>query len=109
MVKYSKPRNGNSDTKGSSRSSDKEKSRYKDLLDIGRASSDIIHKLYTPVDATNRFLNLALDNVNDSAQSRQFLLESKTGVRQMAELLNELNSYAKKIEAVLDEISEGEV
>ena len=55
----------------------KRSSRYNRLNSMGKISVDIINELYNPVDAVNRFINLALQNTDDGAQSRQFLLESK--------------------------------
>ena len=71
---------------------------YKRLISMGRSSIDIINELYNPIDAINRFINLALQHVEEDSQSRQFLLESKSGVRKMSGLLNRLNNYAKKME-----------
>jgi hypothetical protein len=71
---------------------------YKRLISMGRSSVDIINELYNPIDAINRFLNLALQHIDEDSQSRQFLLDSKSGVRKMSNLLNRLNNYAKKME-----------
>ncbi|MFH1594736.1 MAG: hypothetical protein ABID09_08595 [Candidatus Omnitrophota bacterium] len=72
--------------------------QYKRLASMGKVSVDIINKLYDPIDAINRFINLALQSVEEDSQSRQFLLESKSGIRKMSSLLNELNIYAGKLE-----------
>lgn len=74
------------------------------LASMGKISVDIINELYNPVDAVNRFLNLALQNVEESSQSRQFLLESKSGLRRMSILLKKLNNYAKKMEKEIRKI-----
>ncbi|OGW76154.1 MAG: hypothetical protein A2Z72_02275 [Omnitrophica bacterium RBG_13_46_9] len=71
---------------------------YKRLLSMGKLSMDIINKLYNPIDATNRFLNLALQTVEEDSQSRQFILESKSGIREMHALVKRLDGYAKGIE-----------
>ncbi len=72
---------------------------------MGKVSKDIINKLYSPIDAMNRFLNLALQNTDEESQSRQFLLETKLGLRRMSLLLQKLDVYAKRIEEELYEIS----
>jgi len=72
--------------------------QYKKLVSMGKISVDIIKELYNPIDATNRFINLALQNVEEDSQNRQFLLESKSGIRKMAMLVNKLSDYAKKLE-----------
>ncbi len=72
---------------------------------MGRVSYNIINSLYSPIDATNRFINLALQHTDEDCQSRQFLLESKVGIRKMAVLLKRLNNYARKMERELSEIT----
>lgn len=81
------------------------KRRYSRLVSIGKASKDIINELFSPIDAANRFINLALNDISEGSQSRQFLLESKQGIKKSAELLRELNSYVKKMEKEIGEIS----
>ncbi|MFA6320576.1 MAG: hypothetical protein WCY36_01825 [Candidatus Omnitrophota bacterium] len=65
---------------------------------MGEISKGIINELYSPIDATNRFINLALQSIGENPQGRQFLLESKEGIRKTSLLLNKLNNYAKKME-----------
>ena len=71
---------------------------YKKLVSIGRMSSGIINELYSPIDAINRFINLALHTIDEDSQGRQFLLESKQGIRKTSILLKKLEGYAKEIE-----------
>ncbi|MFA5145929.1 MAG: hypothetical protein WC515_00900 [Candidatus Omnitrophota bacterium] len=77
---------------------------YKRLASIGKVSVDIINELYSPIDTINRFINLALHTVGEDSQSRQFLLESKEGIRKTSVLLKRLDSYAKEIEKEISEI-----
>lgn len=79
--------------------------RYKKLELFGQASADLVNRLFTPIDATNRFINLALHHIEEDSQSRQFLLESKSGIRKMAELLKELGANVRKMEAEISEIA----
>ena len=78
---------------------------YKEFASMGRKSVGLINKLYSPIDATNRFLNLALVNVEEESEIRQFLLESKSGLRKMSTLLKRLSNYAKRMEKEFYEIS----
>ncbi len=73
-------------------------SQYKRLALMGEINRGIINELYSPIDATNRFINLALQTIGENPQGRQFLLESKEGIRKTSLLLKKLNNYAKKIE-----------
>lgn len=73
---------------------------------MGRISVKIINKLYNPIDSINRFINLALQNIEENSQSRQFLLESKQGIRNTAMLLKRLNNYAQKIEKEISDITQ---
>ena len=80
--------------------------RYRRLVSLGIISTGIINKLYNPIDSINRFINLALQSIEEDSQSRQFLLESKHGIRRTSLLLKRLNNYAKKIEEEIREIVE---
>jgi len=78
----------------------------KRLALLGEVSKEIINDLYSPIDSTNRFINLALHCMGEGSQGRQFLLESKQGIRKTSILLKRLNDYAKKIETQIRNISE---
>lgn len=71
---------------------------------MGTRYKDIISEISNPIDSTNRFINLALNTVGDNSQGRQFLLESKQGVRKTAVLLKKLNDYSQKIEKEIMEM-----
>lgn len=79
--------------------------RLTKLASISRISADIISGLYKPIDAINRFLNLSLHSLEEESESREFLLESKAGLRKMFVLLDTLNDHAKEIEQEINEIS----
>ena len=71
---------------------------------MGRRSKGIINDLYNPIDAANRFINLALDGMGEDSQTRQFLLESKQGIRKTTDLLKQLSDYAEKMEKEINGI-----
>ena len=79
--------------------------RYKKLACMGKISAGIINDLCSPIDAANRFINLSLQTTEENSQSREFLLESKQGIRKALQLIKRLNAYAKKIEREVVEIS----
>ena len=79
-------------------------SKYKRLASLGKVSVKVINELYKPADAINRFINLTLQHTEEDSQGRQFLLESKTGIRKMSVLLNKLNLYATKMEKEIRKI-----
>lgn len=70
-----------------------------------KISTGLVDRLYNPIDAINRFINLALQTVEEDSQSRQFLLESKQGIRKTSHLLKRLNNYTRMIEKEIREIS----
>ncbi len=78
---------------------------YRRLVSMGEISKGIINDLYSPIDATNRFINLALQSIGENSQGRQFLLESKQGIRKTSLLLKKLNNYAKKKEKEIRDMS----
>lgn len=102
MVKYKNSSNNSNHRKttpnNNKNNNKKEKKGYKRLATMGKVSTNLINELYYPLDAVNRFLNLALQSTDDDSQNRQFLLESKSGVRKMLTLVKRLNDYAQKME-----------
>lgn len=100
MIKFEKHLNNNRAhrTKGAA-------NQYKRLASMGKVSKRIINELSNPIDATNRFINLALQSIDENSQGRQFLLESKQGLRKTAFLVKRLNNYAKRIEKEIREMS----
>jgi hypothetical protein len=106
MIKSTNHLNGIQDKKELAANSNGTKpNQYKKLLSMGRSSKKIINELYNPIDATNRFINLALESIGEDSQGRQFLLESKTGIRKASLLLKRLNIYLKKMEKELGDLS----
>jgi len=65
---------------------------------VEKTSANILDELYNPIDAVNRFINLALQSLEEGSQSRQFLIESKKGIRKTSVLLKRLNHYVKRLE-----------
>ena len=80
------------------------KNRFKKLSLMGKKYTGIIHEISNPIDATNRFINLALHSIGDNSQGRQFLLESKQGVKKTTMLLKKLNDYSRRIESEIREM-----
>jgi len=64
-----------------------------------------IDELLSPIDCTNRFINLALQSLDENSQGRQFLLESKQGIRRTTDLIKRLNIYTRKLEKEINQIS----
>lgn len=79
--------------------------KYEKLASMGKMSRNIINSLYSPIDAMNRFLNLALQNIEEESQSRQFLLETKLGLKRMSALIGKLDVCADKLEKEVNEVS----
>jgi hypothetical protein len=77
----------------------------KGLPAMCKMSAEIINQLYNPIDATNRFINLALQSLDEGSQSRQFLIESKQGIRRTTQLLKRLNINTKRIEKAIRKMS----
>ena len=90
----------------SSNTKKKAPNRYKRLASMGRVSAGIITELDNPIDSINRFINLALQTIGEDSQSRQFLLDSKLGIRKTSHLIKRLNDYAKKIEKEFQKLTE---
>ncbi len=106
MVKSSKSANRRAHRKNWAQKSKKSPNQAKNLAAMCKISAEIINQLYKPIDATNRFINLALQSIDDDAQSRQFLIESKQGIRKTSLLLNKLSSYTDKIKKEIHRMGE---
>ncbi|MFH0731617.1 MAG: hypothetical protein V2A72_01695 [Candidatus Omnitrophota bacterium] len=72
---------------------------------MGKVSRNIINQLCSPIDTVNRFINLTLQTIDEDSQGREFLLESKKGIRKTSSLVKRLNNYAVKIEREISEVS----
>ena len=82
--------------------------RYRRLGSMGKASINLITDIYNPLDSINRFINLALDTMGDGSTSRQFLLDSKEGIRETSKLLRKLDDYSRKMAKEFKEIVDNE-
>lgn len=71
-----------------------------------KMAAQIINQLFSPLDAVNRFINLALQGLEEGSQSRQFLVESKQGIKRTSLLLKRLNNYTKRIEREIQRLSQ---
>ncbi len=84
----------------------KKYNRFKRLASMGRTYAAILTEISTPIDAANRFINLTLQSIDEKSQHREFLLESKKGLRKTAGLLERLTLYAGKIEREIRKLEE---
>lgn len=98
MLKSTPQPNKGTHRTGRSNHSKGNSSQPKKIASMGKISVSIINELYNPIDAINRFINLALQSLEEGSQSRQFLIESKKGVRKTSLLLKRLSNYVKRIE-----------
>lgn len=78
---------------------------YKRLSLMSKRYRGMMNEISNPIDATNRFINLALHSAGDNSQERQFLLESKQGIRKTSLLLKKLNEYSKRMEKEILEMA----
>lgn len=72
--------------------------RRKKIAVMCRECISVIDELFAPLDAANRFINLALQNTQEDSQIRQFLLESKEGIKISSVLLKKLDDNTRRIE-----------
>lgn len=104
MVNFFLPKNSIAHRRKPQRTNNRSE-RYKKLASMGKVSVGIIDEICGPIDAVNRFINLTLQTTEENSQGREFLLESKKGIRKTLVLLKRLNNYAKRIEKEISEIS----
>ena len=104
MINYSLPgSNKPLDTISAEEVPPKAFDNHRKLISMGRITKSIISDLCDPVDAANRFINLTLQELADNSQEKEFLLESKKGIKKASELIKELSYYANEIEKGLHE------
>lgn len=107
MVKFNSFQKQKNVTKDKKSQNNNNSGRYKKLARLGTISAYTINEISSPIDAANRFINLTLQTVEENSQSREFLLQSKQGIRRTLLLLKKLNNYAKRIEREIREMSTG--
>jgi len=83
-----------------------ETKKIKKLASMGKVTAGLLNRLDSPIDSINRFINLALLTLDEGSQSRQFLLESKQGIRETTKILRRLNGYARRLEQELRKITD---
>lgn len=60
------------------------------LASLGRLASHLAHELNNPLDSIRRFVNLALDHINQDSPAREFLLKGKQGIRRSIQVIRGL-------------------
>ena len=107
MIKSTPQLNNTTHLKG--KLNNKENSQHsKNLPLMCKAAIKTVNQLYNPIDAINRFINLALHSLEEGSQNRQFLIDSKRGIRKTSLLLRRLTNYTKRIEREVSKIKESE-
>ena len=107
MIESTPQLNNKTHLKG--KSNNKESSKgSKNLPLMCKAAIKTVNQLYNPIDAINRFINLALHSLEEGSQNRQFLIDSKRGIRKTSLLLRRLTNYTKSIEREVNKIKESE-
>jgi len=84
------------------------------LVSIGKLAANLAHELNNPLDGIRRFVNLALDQMEDESLGREYLLKAKGGIRRAIRVIRGLLIFARQshrqaprmveIHRVLDEI-----
>jgi signal transduction histidine kinase len=66
------------------------------LVSIGKYAADIAHDVTNPLDGVRRFVNLALDQIEEDSLAREYLLKAKKGMRQALQVLRGLLAYSRE-------------
>jgi two-component system, NtrC family, sensor kinase len=65
------------------------------LAMIGKLAAGVAHELNNPLDGVLRFVNLAMESLPADASEQPFLLESRRGLRRMADIVRELLQFSR--------------
>lgn len=77
------------------------------LASLGKLASRVAHELNNPLDGVLRYLNLAIRLIPEGAgpKLRDYLNESRTGLKRMVEIIADLLAFSRTSEAGLQDIS----
>ncbi len=67
------------------------------LAVIGRLAAGVAHELNSPLDGVLRFVNLSIDKLNDGHAVREYLVEARTGLVRMADIVRSLLRFSRNI------------
>jgi signal transduction histidine kinase len=67
------------------------------LAVIGRLAAGVAHELNNPLDGVLRFVNLSLERVAEDDPVHEYLLESRTGLVRMADIVKSLLRFSRNI------------
>jgi len=70
--------------------------RNESLAVIGKVASHLSHELNNPLDAVRRYLNLAMNQVEEEAPVRDYLLKAKQGIRRSIRVIRELLAFTRE-------------
>ncbi len=65
------------------------------LAMIGKLAAGVAHELNNPLDGVLRFVNLAVDSLPKDAPQIPYLLESRRGLRRMADIVRDLLQFSR--------------
>jgi signal transduction histidine kinase len=67
------------------------------LAVIGRLASGVAHELNSPLDGVLRFVNLSIDKLPEGDSVREYLVEAKTGLVRMADIVRSLLRFSRNL------------
>src|SRR3989338_1681758 len=66
-----------------------------DYVYVGKLASHLAHDLGNPIDATRRYVNLALSQLDENSPAREYLLKTKQGIKRTVRIIRGLLAYSR--------------
>lgn len=81
---------------------DEEKNKLKKFASIGKLVAGMAHELNNPLDGVIRYINLSLGQQSEDGIVREYLLNAKTGLSRMVNIIRSLLDFAQSSSPVFN-------
>ncbi|MEW6169969.1 MAG: ATP-binding protein [Candidatus Omnitrophota bacterium] len=76
---------------------DKQKNILETYASAGKLAAGLAHEINNPLDGIIRYVNILLNQIDDNSTSREYLLEVKSGLGRIANIIKSLLEFSSQI------------